>query len=74
MTYFDDWFEGEQTLELDEMSDADIMEDPFEGDTADDSSFEEDYFEDYPAYSLQEDWDSLELGFNPYMGTYDYDC
>lgn len=32
--------------------------------------FEEFHSGDYDC----EDWDSLELGFNPYMGCYDYDC
>ena len=64
-----DWLD-----ELDAMTDEEIMEDPFDGDTATDSSFEEDYFDDYPAYSLQEDWDALELGFDPYMGCYSDDC
>ena len=64
-----DWLD-----ELDMMTDEEIMEDPFDGDTAEDSSFGEDYFDDYPSYSLQEDWDALELGFDPYMGCYSDDC
>ena len=55
MGYFDDWFEGEQVLDLDEMSDADIMVDPFDGDTAVDSSFEEDYFDNYDLYRFNTD-------------------
>ena len=55
MGYFDDWDEGEQTLNLDEMSDEDIMKDPFDGDTAADSSFEEDYFDNYELYRLKTD-------------------
>ena len=31
-----------------------------------DDDDEEDYFDD--------DFDDLEIGFNPYMGCYDYDC
>ena len=53
--YFDDMFEGEMTLELDEMSDEDIMMDPWDGDTAVDSSFEEDYFDNYQRYQLYTD-------------------
>lgn len=55
MGYFDDWFEGEMTLELDEMSDMDIMVDPFDGDTAVDSSFEEDYFDNIDLYRFNTD-------------------
>jgi hypothetical protein len=55
MGYFDDWFEGEMTLELDEMSDMDIMNDPFDGDTAVDSSFEEDYFDNIDLYRFNTD-------------------
>lgn len=55
MGYFDDWFEGEQNLDLDEMDDLDIMTDPFDGDTAEDSSFEEDYFDNYQLYQLNTD-------------------
>ena len=53
--YFDDWFEDELALDLDELSDEDIMLDPFDGDTAEDSSFEEDYFDDYQRYQLDTD-------------------
>lgn len=55
MGYFDDWFEGEQVLDLDEMSDMDIMVDPFDGDTAIDSSFEEDYFDNFDLYRFKTD-------------------
>lgn len=30
---------------------------------------EEDYYNDY-----EEDWDDLEMGFDPYMGCYSDDC
>jgi hypothetical protein len=30
--------------------------------------------EDYPADDYYEDWDNLELGFDPYMGCYSDDC
>lgn len=37
----------------------------FEEDEEDDEECEDDYYEDS---------DNLEMGFNPYMGCYDYDC
>ena len=55
--------------ELNTITDDELMDDPFDGDTADDSSFEEDYFDDYPSYTLSED-----LGFDPYLGCYTDDC
>lgn len=30
--------------------------------------------EDYPESDYYEDWDNLELGFDPYMGCYSDDC
>lgn len=30
--------------------------------------------EDYPEDDFYEDWDDLEMGFDPYMGSYSYDC
>ncbi len=30
--------------------------------------------DDYPEDDYYEDWDNLEVGFNPYMGCYDFDC
>ena len=54
MDYFDDWFESEQNLDLDELSYGDPIPDPFDGDTAVDSSFEEDYFDNIDQYH-QED-------------------
>ena len=51
--------------ELDTITDDELMDDPFDGDTAIDSSFESDYYED---------WDNLEMGFDPYMGCYTNDC
>ena len=30
--------------------------------------------EDYPEGDIYEDWDSLEMGFDPYMGCYSDDC
>ena len=30
--------------------------------------------EDYPESDYYEDWDNLEMGFNPYMGCYSDDC
>lgn len=51
--------------ELDTITDDELMDDPFDGDTAIDSSFESDYYED---------WDNLEMGFDPYMGCYSDDC
>lgn len=30
--------------------------------------------EDYPESDYYEDWDNLELGFDPYMGCYTDDC
>ena len=32
------------------------------------------YEEDYPEDDYYEDWDSLEMGFDPYMGCYSDDC
>ena len=55
-----DWLD-----ELDSLTDDELMEDPFEGDTADDSPFESDYYED---------WDQYEVGFDPYLGCYTDDC
>lgn len=51
--------------ELSTITDDELMDDPFDGDTAIDSSFESDYYED---------WDNLEMGFDPYMGCYSDDC
>ena len=37
--------------------------------------FEEEEFEsDYPEVDWYEDWDNLEMGFDPYMGGYSDDC
>lgn len=34
-----------------------------------------DYWEDdYPEDDYYEDWDNLEMGFDPYMGCYSDDC
>ena len=55
MGYFDDWFEGEQVLDLDEMNDFDVMVDPFDGDTGADSPFEEDYFDNIDLYRFNTD-------------------
>ena len=55
MKYFDDWFEGEQNLDLDELSYGDPLPDPFDGDTAVDSSLEEDYFDDIDHYRFMTD-------------------
>jgi hypothetical protein len=30
--------------------------------------------EDYPEDDYYEDWDNLEMGFDPYMGCYSDDC
>ena len=30
--------------------------------------------EDYPEGDIYEDWDDLEMGFDPYMGCYSDDC
>lgn len=30
--------------------------------------------EEYPEYDYYEDWDNLEMGFDPYMGCYSDDC
>lgn len=30
--------------------------------------------EDYPEGDFEEDWDNLELGFDPYLGCYTDDC
>ena len=30
--------------------------------------------EDYPESDYYEDWDNLEMGFDPYMGCYTDDC
>ena len=55
MAYFDDWFEGEMTLDLDELNYGDPLPDPFDGDTAVDSSFEEDYFDNIDRYRFVTD-------------------
>lgn len=55
MGYFSDMFEGEMNLDLDELSYGDYIPDPLDGDTATDSSFEEDYFEDYERYKFLTD-------------------
>ena len=55
MGYFDDWFESEQNLDLDELSYGDPIPDPFDGDTAVDSSFEEDYFDNIDQYHFLTD-------------------
>ena len=34
----------------------------------------EEYEVDYPEDSYYEDWDNLEMGFDPYMGCYSDDC
>ena len=33
-----------------------------------------DWEEDYPDDDYYEDWDDLEMGFDPYMGCYSDDC
>ena len=30
--------------------------------------------EDYPESDYYEDWDNIEMGFDPYMGCYSDDC
>lgn len=55
MGYFDDWFEGEMELDIDELSYGDRIPDPFDGDTAVDSSFEEDYFDNIDLYRFNTD-------------------
>lgn len=39
----------------------------------DEDDFNEDWEDDFDFDDLEEP-DDLELGFNPYMGCYDYDC
>lgn len=34
----------------------------------------EEYEIDYPEDDCYEDWDNLEMGFDPYMGCYSDDC
>ena len=34
----------------------------------------EEYEIDYPEDDYYEDWDNLEMGFDPYMGCYSDDC
>ena len=34
----------------------------------------EEYEVDYPEDGYYEDWDNLEMGFDPYMGCYSDDC
>lgn len=36
--------------------------------------YENEYEEDYPESDYYEDWDNLEMGFDPYMGCYSDDC
>ena len=55
MAYFSDMFEGEMNLDLEELSYGDRLPDPLDGDTAEDSSFEEDYFENYEQYQFMTD-------------------
>jgi len=55
MGYFDDWFEGEMNLDIDELSFGDRIPDPLDGDTATDSSFEEDYYENINRYWFNTD-------------------
>lgn len=55
MGYFDDWFEGEMNLDIDELSFGDRIPDPLDGDTATDSSFEEDYYENIDRYWFNTD-------------------
>ena len=55
MGYFDDWFEGEMELDIDELSYGDPIPDPRGGDTAADSSFDEFYFEDIDRYWFNTD-------------------
>ena len=55
MGYFSDAFEGEMNLDLDELSFGDRIPDPFDGDTNIDSSFEEDYYENYQQFQLKTD-------------------
>ena len=55
MGYFEDMFEGELSLDLDELSYGDPLPDPFDGDTAVDSSFEEDYFDNIDLYRFNTD-------------------
>lgn len=31
-------------------------------------------YDDYPEEDYYEDWDNLEMGFDPYMGCYSDDC
>lgn len=54
-------------VEVEDISDADASE-YAEYEEADEADDEEDYDYDYSSP------DDLELGFNPYMGCYDYDC
>ena len=53
--------------ELDTITDEELMHDPYE----DLVETDDDYPEDYEYY---EDWDHLEMGFDPYMGCYSDDC
>jgi hypothetical protein len=55
MNYFDDWFEGEMNLDIDELSYGDRIPDPLDGDTAVDSSIEEDYFDNIDRYWFNTD-------------------
>lgn len=47
----------------------------------DDKEFEQEFIEfhrgdydDYPEDDYYENWDNLEMGFDPYMGCYSDDC
>lgn len=33
-----------------------------------------DWYEEYPEDDYYEDWDNLEMGFDPYAGCYTDDC
>ena len=55
MSYFDDWFEGEMFLDIDELSYGDPIPDPMGDDTENDSSFEEFYFENIDQYWFDTD-------------------
>ena len=53
----------EEMMMLDELYDGGYEYE--DGEYLDDEGFESDYYED---------WDNLEMGFDPYMGCYSDDC
>lgn len=52
---FEIWIESELNLDIDELSYGDPISDPFDGDTAVDSSLEEDYFDNIDQYHFMTD-------------------